>query len=187
MTSPTQLPGSNGLLSTFFLSFSFSLSPISSLSLCSLPPKHISLLFQNCFSLFRCQLVIVNRHAIGNYLLFHSMRETISSGLNCSQTSTIHNFSILFCFDVLLYTHTHKHAYTHTHTHTQTTQPQMYTHILRGVPSGKGLVVVLCEWPLLKQINTCWHVPQRTRRKQLKPIDRVPGSAMNMHMSLTFP
>lgn len=56
-----------------------------------------------------------------------------------------------------------------------------------GVQSGKGLSVVLCEWPLLKQINRHWHVPPPTERKQLKAIDPVPGSSMNMHVSLTFP
>lgn len=63
------------------------------------------------------------------------------------------------------------------HTHTKTI----------GVQSGKGLPVMLCEWPLLKQINRHWHVPPQTKRKQLKAIDPVPGSSMNMHVSLTFP
>lgn len=66
---------------------------------------------------------------------------------------------------------------THTNTHTQSI----------GVQSGKGLSVVLCEWPLLKQINRHWHVPPPTKRKQLKAIDPVPGPSMNMHVSLTFP
>ena len=69
------------------------------------------------------------------------------------------------------------HTHTHTHTHTQSI----------GVQSGKGLSVVLCEWPLLKQINRHWHVPPPTKRKQLKTIDPVPVSSMNMHVSLTFP
>lgn len=56
-----------------------------------------------------------------------------------------------------------------------------------GVQSGKGLSVVLCEWPLLKQINRRWHVPPPSKRKQLKAIDPVPGFPMNMHVSLTFP
>ncbi len=69
------------------------------------------------------------------------------------------------------------HTHTHTHAHTRSI----------GVQSGKGLSVVLCEWPLLKQINRHWHVPPPTKRKQLKAIDPVPGSSMNMHVSLTFP
>lgn len=68
-------------------------------------------------------------------------------------------------------------ACAHTQTHTRSI----------GVQSGKGLSVVLCEWPLLKQINRHWHVPPPTKRKQLKAIDPVPGSSMNMHVSLTFP
>lgn len=66
--------------------------------------------------------------------------------------------------------------------------PSTHTHARSiGVQSGKGLSVVLCEWPLLKQINRHWHVPPPTKRKQLKAIDPVPGSSMNMHVSLTFP
>lgn len=59
-------------------------------------------------------------------------------------------------------------TYTHTHTlvHTESI----------GVQSGKGLSVMLREWPLLKQINRHWHVPPPTKRKQLKAIDSVPGS-----------
>lgn len=72
-------------------------------------------------------------------------------------------------------------AHTHTHTRTQAHAPSI------GVQSGKGPSVVLCEWPLLKQINRHWHVPPPTGRKQLKAIDPVPGSSMNMHVSLTFP
>lgn len=72
---------------------------------------------------------------------------------------------------------THTHARRHSQAHTQSI----------GVQSGKGLPVVLCEWPLLKQINRHWHVPPPTKRKQLKAIDPVPGSSMNMHVSLTFP
>lgn len=71
--------------------------------------------------------------------------------------------------------HTDFSASTHTHT------------LSIGVQSGKGLSVVLCEWPLLKQINRHWHVSPPTKRKQLKAIDPVPGSSMNMHVSLTFP
>lgn len=72
---------------------------------------------------------------------------------------------------------THTHAHSHTRVHTRSI----------GVQSGKGLSVVLCEWPLLKQINRRWHVPQPSKRKQLKAIDPVPGFPMNMHVSLTFP
>ena len=87
------------------------------------------------------------------------------------------------CVKILITTHspapTHTRAHTHTHTHTHTQSI--------GVQSGKGLSVVLCEWPLLKQINRHWHVPPPTKRKQLKTIDPVPVSSMNMHVSLTFP
>ena len=70
---------------------------------------------------------------------------------------------------------TSTHTWGHTHIHTI------------GVQSGKGPSVVLCEWPQLKQINRHWHVPPPTKRKQLKAIDPVPGSSMNIHVSLTFP
>lgn len=85
------------------------------------------------------------------------------------------------------------HTFLHTHTHTNrrqsaSTRAHTQTHTRSiGVQSGKGLSVVLCEWPLLKQINRHWHVPPPTKRKQLKAIDPVPGSSMNMHASLTFP
>ncbi len=85
------------------------------------------------------------------------------------------------CVKILITTHSPAFQHTHTHTHTNT-----HTRSI-GVQSGKGLSVVLCEWPLLKQINRHWHVPPPTKRKQLKAIDPVPGSSMNMHVSLTFP
>lgn len=75
---------------------------------------------------------------------------------------------VCVCVETLITTHPSASPHTHTHTlvHTESI----------GVQSGKGLSVMLREWPLLKQINRHWHVPPPTKRKQLKAIDSVPGS-----------
>lgn len=93
--------------------------------------------------------------------------------LHLSPVRPFHAACGFVCVKILITTHSPAPPHTHARS--------------IGVQSGKGLSVVLCEWPLLKQINRHWHVPPPTKRKQLKAIDPVPGSSMNMHVSLTFP